>query len=204
MGSEMCIRDRYYLDGLTVEAVIKSSSGKIVSGEQVFSKFLELGEIIQPYVMVHRVTEPKTIVEDQAFVIPWQHEPYLKFWNALLQYLQGIIVDPFRKDRFYENFQQACREVTDHYPFLDPRSGIVRLTKEDFQVKRVIYHPAFLQGMSIVLNKMLQQVSARRFRKLDIKKIAVDIREFAKKNDVNAAQLDTDRLVRQIFRGFIQ
>ncbi len=194
----------YYLEGISVEAVIKSSSGKVASGEQVFAKFLELGEIIQPYVVVHRATNPQTIVEDRVFVIPWQHEKYLKFWNELLQYLRNITIDQFRKDRFYSNFQQIGLELIDHYPFLDPKNDIVELTETEFKVKRLIYHPAFLQGMTIVLNKMLRQVPVRRLRKLDMKKVAADVRAFAKKNEVAPSQLDTDQLVRQIFRGFTE
>ncbi len=193
----------YYLEGTPVEAALMSASGKIVSGPQVFNRFLEIGEVVQPHVVVSRVKDPQPISEERAFVIPWQHQKYLAFWKSLMQYLGKLMSEQFKKDRFFENFRKVCAEISDHYPFLHPEKGEVRASENAFSVGTLLAHAVFLQGMSFALNKMLQQIPQRRFRKLDIETVINEVYELARKNDVPPAQLDPQKLVFQIFKGFI-
>jgi hypothetical protein len=202
----------YYLEGTPVEAVIMSNSGKIVSGEQVFYKFSEIGELVQPLVNVSRIKDPQTIVEEKSFVIPWQHQKYLNFWKEFLQYLSNlvngsltskIIVEQLKKDRFYSNFRKCCRQVSDHYPFLHPEHGDVEVAPDRFKVKKILNHPPFLQGMTMVINRVLKRGSSRRFRKLDIEAVLNDVVNIARRNDVLPTQLDPKKLIFQIFKGFI-
>jgi hypothetical protein len=202
----------YYLEGTPVEAVIMSSTGKVVSGEQVFYKFLEIGELVQPHVLVSRVKEPQMIVEEQAFVIPWQHQKYLNFWTEFLQYMSKLIseqlksklmVEQFKKDNFYNDFRKVSIEISDHYPFLHPDKGDVKVLPGKFTLTRVLPHPTFLQGMTMVINKVLRRVSSRRFRKLDIETVINEVTALTQKNDIQQTQLDPQKLVFQIFKGFV-
>jgi hypothetical protein len=202
----------YYLEGIPVEAVIMSSSGKIVSGEQVFYKFSEIGELVQPHVVVSRITDPQTIVEERSFIIPWQHQKYLNFWKEFLEYISKlmndslknkIMVEQLKKERFYSHFQKVCRQLSDHYPFLHPEHGEVEVAPGRFGVKKILHHPPFLQGMTMVINRVLRRFSARRFRKLDIEAVIDDVVNIARRNDVLPTQLDPQKLVFQVFKGFI-
>ena len=202
----------YYLEGTPVDAVIMSNSGKAVSGEHVFNKFLEIGELVQPYVVVSRIKEPHIILEEQAFVVPWQHGKYLNFWKEFLLYMNKLmneqlkgmlLVESLKKGRFYARFRKVCLEVSDHYPFLHPEKGDLQVAPNKFAVTRVLHHPTFLQGVTLVINKVLQQVSQRRFRKLDIETVLNDVTALAHKNDVQLTQLDPQKLVFQIFKGFV-
>ncbi|NIU00653.1 MAG: hypothetical protein GWN01_06855, partial [Nitrosopumilaceae archaeon] len=194
----------YFLEGSPVEAVIMSNKGKVASGEQVFHKFHEISELIQPQVNVHCVFEPGIIIEDEAFIIPWQHQKYILFWHQLLLYMRRLMNDYLKKNKFFENFGKACTEVSDHYPFLNPQEGEVYLTNQYLRIKNVLQLSTFQQGISLVLNKLLQQVPPRRFRKLDFEKVINDFLKIAEENDIPLAQPDFEKLAAKIFRGYIQ
>ncbi|HQU71007.1 MAG TPA: hypothetical protein PKV71_05285 [Calditrichia bacterium] len=192
----------YFLEGTSVEAVIMSGTGRIASGEQVFNKFLEIGELIQPRVKAYQVLNPTSINEDESFVIPWIHKPFVHFWGEILQLLRGIMDDYFKKNKFYPLLEKVCNDNTDHYPFLDPRKGIVRLSPEGFDITRIIHYPTFVQGMIIVLNKAFLQVPPRPFKKLDVALVAAEVGKMAEKVDLNRPGFDPHKTVMQIFRGF--
>lgn len=193
----------YYLEGTPVEAVVESNSGKIASGEPVFHKFLEIGELVQPAVMVYRVIAPRSIIEEEAFLIPWQHHGYLAFWKAFLDYMQMLMADRLKNAKFYAYLERVCLEVSDHYPFLSPERGEVIITEQTFAVRRILHHPTFLQAMSIVLNKVLSLVPLRRFKKLDWETVLKEIQELAEKYDLQPGQLDAQKLGQQVFRGVL-
>jgi hypothetical protein len=163
-------------------------------------------------VLVSRVKEPQMIVEEQAFVIPWQHQKYLNFWTEFLQYMSKLIseqlksklmVEQFKKDNFYNDFRKVSIEISDHYPFLHPDKGDVKVLPGKFTLTRVLPHPTFLQGMTMVINKVLRRVSSRRFRKLDIETVINEVTALTQKNDIQQTQLDPQKLVFQIFKGFV-
>ena len=191
----------YYLEGTPVEAVVMSSSGKVVCGEPVFSKFVEIGERVKPEVAIHRVIEPRPIMEDEAFLIPWQHQKYIQFWHALFQYVGRLMSEQLKKNKFYENVLKVCSEVSDHYPFLDPENGDVRISAGTFQVKRVLHHRSFRQGIAMLLHKVLQLAPPRRLRKLDLKQIIADVKKIADDLGINDKQIDSQTLIIQVFRG---
>ncbi len=191
----------YYLEGMPVEAVITSFSGRSYSGQRVFSKFLEIGERIQPYVIVYKTDNPHSIVEDEAFLIPWQHQKTVQFWKDFLMFMHSLMADQFRKNKFFSLFKKICDEVSDPYPFLKPGEGAIELCDQTFRVKRILYNPAFVQGMTIVLNKMLQQMSARRIRKLDLQKIVNQVQKIAHKYEIEKP--NPQMLVQQVFRGIL-
>ncbi len=193
----------YYLEGSPVEAVIMSGSGKIASGEQVYLKFLEIGQIIQPHVRVFRVETPQPIVEDQAFVIPWHHQKYISFWNEFLQYLKQLVTVQLKKNKFHENFEKICLDISDHYPFLHPVHGDVYFKEGVFTVKKVIPLQTFLQGMSLVISRLLQQVPVRRYRKFTLGQIAQEVSDIAEKYDIQSVQIEPEKFVYQIFRGLL-
>lgn len=193
----------YYLEGTPVEAVVMSNTGKIVSGENVFHKFLEIGELIQPFVKIHRVVNPNSIREEEAFLIPWQHEKYIFFWRELLHYMHQLMSGPFKRENFYLNFKKACQEISDHYPFLNPEKGEVILSKETFAVTRILHHATFVQGMAVVLNRMLKRLPTRKIRKLNLEQVIADIKKLGDKNDVNTSLIEHQRLVAQMFRGIL-
>ncbi|RMF60313.1 MAG: hypothetical protein D6748_04385 [Calditrichaeota bacterium] len=193
----------FYLEGTPVEAVIMSNSGKIISGEQVYMKFLEIGEMIQPRVTVYSVNDPKPLVEEQTFLIPWQHDKFLAFWNELLQYLHTLISDQSKKQKFLENFRKICSSISDHYPFLHPETGRVKWDYETFRVERILPLRIFLQGMSLALNRLVHQVPSRRLRKLSLSQITQEVGDIAQKYDISNNQLEPQKFVYQIFRGLL-
>ncbi len=194
----------YFMEGIVVESVIMSSTGKIVGGEQVYHKFLQISELVQPTVRVYRVMNPAFIVEDEAFIIPWQHQKYVHFWGEFLQYVNHLMKDRLKKNNFYDNFSELCREVSDHYPFLHPHSGSVHISPRGMEVDSVLHHPAFLQGMAIVLNKMLRQIPPRRFRKLSLEEVARQVQKLARGHDIPENQFKPEKFIAQVFRGIFQ
>ena len=193
----------YYLEGTPVEAVVMSKTGKMASGDAVFRRFLEIGELVQPMVKVYRVYTPRAIVEEEAFLIPWQHANYQAFWKDVLGFLQKFTADQLRSGRFYAMLKKVCSEVSDHYPFLHPETGDIRIAENHFEVKRILHHPTFLQGISIVLNKVFAQFPARKFKKVEIRPLIEEIRQLAEQHDIAENQLDPQRLIQQIFRGVV-
>ena len=113
------------------------------------------------------------------------------------------MVEPLKKERFYSHFRKICRQFSDHYPFLHPEEGEVEVAPDRFYVKKILHHPPFLQGMTMVVNQVLKRFSSRRFRKLDIEAVINDVVNIARRNDILPTQLDPQKLVFQIFKGFI-
>ena len=193
----------YYLEGTPVEAVIMSNSGKLVCGEAVFQKFYEIGEFFQPDVTIHRVAEPQSIVEDKAFIIPWQHQKYIEFWQNVFEYMNKLTAEQLKRNKFYQDIRKVCSEVSDHYPILDLENGDIEITETKFLVKKIVHHRTFRQGIAMVLHKLLQQIPPRRFRKLNIKDIIADMKKIAEKHLIDKEQVDVEKFVVQIFRGLI-
>ncbi len=193
----------YYLEGTPVEAVIMSNSGKVVNGEPVIQKFSEIGEFFQPDVKVHRVAEPVSIVEDQAFIIPWQHQKYITFWGEIFDYINQLMVEQLKRNKFYQDVRKICAEVADHYPLLHVENGDVEINESFFEIKRIVHHRTFRQGIAMVLHKALQMAPARRFKKLKIQEIIAAAVKIAEKHDIPVEQVNTEKLIVQIFRGLI-
>ncbi len=191
----------YYLEGIPIEAVIMSSSGRIFAGETVYGKFLEIAEMIQPQVTVYAASEPKTIVEDQAFIIPWQHQKYLSFWQDFLNYLQELLRTALKYNKFRPHFEKICQEASDPYPFLNPQRDHVVLNESSLQINSVLSQGAFVQGMTFVLNRILWQIPVRRFRNLDLGKIRTEVTEMAVRHEVQCPH--PHELVQQVFRGIL-
>lgn len=193
----------YYLEGTPVEAVIMSNSGKVACGDAVFTKFLEIGELIQPEVTVHRTEKPRAIFEDDAFIIPWKHQNYLMFWQEFLHYMSSLMSDRLRKNKFADAFEKTCQEISDPFPFLHPVDGQVHFSDGKFRVDRILRQDTFVRGVATVLNRMLQRASGRKLRKLDLERICRDINSMALKYEVRSRQMNAQELVKQIFRGLV-
>jgi len=191
----------YYLEGTPVEAVIRSSKGKIASGEQVFEKFFEIGKYIRPQVQIFKVTEPHSIDEEKSFIIPWLHQKYLDFWGEFLNYMNGILKDRLKKDRFFQNYIKTCGEIAEDFPFLDPEQGEIRFNGREFISQGVLHHPTFLQAMTLVLKRVIQHFPGRKIRRLDLNQIIGEVNEMARRHEVSPNQLDVEGFIFQIFEG---
>jgi len=191
----------YYLEGIPADAVIVSNSGKLASGDNVYQKFQSIGEMIQPSVSVFRAKTPTTIVEEDVFLIPWQHQDYLAFWKELIDYLSKLVNDQFRKNRFEGAFSKVSAELADHYPFLSPSSGVITLDATQFAVRRLLHNATFIQGMVIAINRVLKSLPTWRARRINLAKISEDVLQLANRYDVELTRLDPQKLVGQVFRG---
>ncbi|MEL6821460.1 MAG: hypothetical protein AAFP70_06855 [Calditrichota bacterium] len=191
----------FYLEGIPAEAVIVSNSGKLASGDTVFQKFQSIGEMIQPGVNVFRAKNPTPLVEEDVFLIPWQHQNYLAFWKELIDYLSALVNDQFRKNRFQGIFSKVSAELADYYPFLSPQSGVVKLDDETFFVRRLLHNATFIQGMVIAINRVLKSIPVWRARRINLNKISEDVRQLANRYEIELSQLDPQKLVGQVFRG---
>lgn len=193
----------YYLEGTPVEAVLMSSTGKMVGGEQVFTRFLEIGEHIQPGVKIHRVYDPEAIVEDRVFIIPWLHDKFLAFWEEFLQYLKSVMDLNIKRNKFYSTMRIVANDLTDHYPFLDEKNETLRISDNGMTIERIIHSATFFQAMVIVLNRVFSAYPLKPFRKPEKQKILADLSEIMKKHEVEGFDIDLEKLLEQIFRGVI-
>ena len=118
-----------------------------------------------------------------------------------MMFMRSMMVDQFRENKFYALFKKICDEVSDPYPFLKPDEGVIEFHEQIFRVKSVLYKPAFVQGMTIVLNKMLRQMSSRRLKKLDLQKIVKQVQKIAHKSEIEKP--NPQLLVQQVFRDIL-
>lgn len=192
----------YYLDGSPVEAVIMSTTGKLVCGEQVFHKFLEIGAHIQPQVKVFRTADPRSIQEDDSFIIPWLHPEHLAFWTDFFAYMNRLMAENFKKPQLMPLYESACRELTDPYPFLDPDRGAIEVDGSGrLHIRRLLAYPTLVQGWTMALKQVFHQVPLRRFKKLHVDRIIAEVEALAETHQLEHRPFDLSKMVQQIFRG---
>ena len=170
-GSKKGLGTVYLLEGTPLEAVIMSNTGRIVSGEVVFQKILELGELIKSSIKIYENKKVEFIQEERVFLLPFIHTTALEFWTLLMRVLQGEINKILKKNDFLKLWQSSKNEISDSYPFMDPISGFLEWKDDSFKIRGVISLSDFYDGMVRSLSVAIQKIPPRRRKKIKMGKI---------------------------------
>jgi hypothetical protein len=192
----------YFLGGSPVESIVMTNQGKTIRGGQVLKKVIEIENLIQS-IEVHQIDDPKPIVQENAFIIPWLHNRYLKLWDSYLHYFENLIYKNKKKNNFYDNINVECKNLKNKYPFLEPNFGKVQIKKDEFSVSSIIHHKIFLDGMVALLRENIQKIPARRLRKIDFMQVISDLQQIAEKNKIEKEKIDIEKFVSRLFDGLI-
>jgi len=191
----------YLLDGMPVEAVIMSNTGRIASGEMVFEKILEVGKIIKSTVKIYRNREIQHLQEEQTFLIPQSDSILLEFWNFLINVLQKEVNRVLKKNDFMSLWQAARSDMAESYPCLDPISGYLKWEEEKLIINNIVPIPDFQEGLIQSLSLALQKMSSRRRKKIKIGTIIDPLIEKFPESEFGG-QLDPFKTVKRIFQDF--
>lgn len=191
----------YLLDGMPVESVIMSNTGRIASGEMVFEKILEVGRIIKSTVKIYRNREIRHLKEEQTFLIPHCDSVILEFWNFLITMLEKEVNRVLKKTDFMNLWQAARSEMAETYPCLDPISGHLKWKDEKISVNNIIPIPDFQEGLIQSLSLALQKMPARRRKKIKVGTIIDPLIEKFPESEFGNL-LDPFKTVKRIFQGF--
>ncbi|RMG61340.1 MAG: hypothetical protein D6715_13850 [Calditrichaeota bacterium] len=174
----------YYLEGTPVESVIMSHTGRIASGSAVYSRFLELGGNIQFSAEIYQTRNPKTIQEEEAFLIPWQQPRYVQFWTAVLAYWDELMKSRLKRGDFFYALAQAMEQLKDDYSFFRLGEGEFQLTDGRLTVRALLSNKEFIQGMAQAVAHTLKPVPSRRLRKVDWKLVEKELARLAEQYGV--------------------
>lgn len=190
----------YFLGGSPVESIVMTNQGKMVRGGQVLKKVIEIENLIQS-IEVHQIDDPKPIVQENAFIIPWLHNRYLKFWDDILHYFENLLYKNKKKNSFYDNINVECKKLKNKFPFLEPNFGKIHIEKEEFSVNSIVHHEVFLDGMVTLLRENFQKIPVRRLRKIDFMKVISDLQQIAEKKKIEKEKIDIEKFVLRLFDG---
>ena len=190
----------YFLEGSPVESIVMTNHGKMVRGGQILRKVNKIENLIQS-IEVHQIDNPKPIVQENAFIIPWLHNKYLELWNDIFQYFEILIYKNKKNDRFYDDINDDRKNLKSKFPFLEPSLGKVQIKKGEFLVNGIIHQKLFFDGMVSLLRENFKNLPTRRLRKIDFMQVISDLQKIAKKYRIEKEKIDIDNFVLRIFDG---
>ncbi|GAB4369421.1 MAG: hypothetical protein Kow0042_11140 [Calditrichia bacterium] len=190
----------YLMEGIPVETVIMSTSGRIVSGEHVYQKILEYSQLIKSSVKVYRNQKIEHIHEEDVLVMPDQKNPTLEFWSALMRVLTEQIRKVLKKEDFVDIWQSAKVDFSGNYPCLHPISGGLKWEGDHFRVHNVIPVSELNDGLVLSLNAAVNRISPRKRHKIKIGKIMEIFFNELSGMDKNSKMPDPLNIVKEIFQ----
>lgn len=190
----------YLLEGMPVESVIMSSTGRIVCGEKVYEKILEIGKFILSDLKVYRNEQVSPIMEEKVFLMPDATTPALEFWNVFINILIEQVRSVSKKNNFVNIWQSSLAEIASTYPFLDPKNKCVNWNTNHFTIQRVIPLPEFMEGMIFSLALWVQKLPSRRRKKIKMEKIISTLQTRISHLSAELLPDDPVSIVHKIFR----
>ncbi|MFZ0391608.1 MAG: hypothetical protein WAN36_14200 [Calditrichia bacterium] len=137
----------YLLEGIPVETVILSNTGKMVYGEDVFDKVLEISRFIPSVNQLYEAAGAKPINEGETLVIPHHYTSRLKFWNSMISAVEKEINHSLESPQFIELWKEARQELTPLLPVLDPSENVFNWNGNHLQVNRIFSLRDFEHGL---------------------------------------------------------
>ncbi len=190
----------YLLEGVTVEAVIMSNTGKLVSGEIVYAKIIEISEMITSSVKIYRSNRIENVQEDQLFIFPHSSSPRLLFWNKVIELLRHEFARVAKKIDFDSLFQISKAEVGHHFPCFDAIDvGFVLDKQEGLRIRKIIPVKDFEEGLKQCFSLMLEKVSPRKRKKMNQEWIATQLKKFVQ--DTQEKLPEPEQVIAKIFQG---
>ncbi len=190
----------YFLDGVPVEAVIMSNTGKLVSGEIVFQKITEISERITGSVKIYRNARVENIREDQLFIFPHTTSARLEFWNKVIELFRHEFTRVVKKFDFDQLFQNSRVEVGRQFPCFDSIDMAFVLKKEEgLQVRRIIPLHNFEEGLLLCLFLILEKIPTRKRKKINQHWMMEQLKRFIQEKDELLPEPET--VLKKIFQG---
>lgn len=202
LGSKKGLGTIYFLEGLPIESVIMSTTGRIVSGEIVFSKLIEFSKLIQSTIRIFWNNQVEHIQETKVMLIPDLNTPALEYWNVLLNTLRQEINRVLKKTDFLEMWQIVKNEYSANFPFLDPIGGYIEWKNNRFVVHNLILISDFYHGMVQSLTHTIQQIPSRRRGKIKVGKIIQEVNSQISNLPPESGTPDTLTLIKEIFQEY--
>jgi len=190
----------YFWDGIPVEAVIMSNTGRIVSGEVIYQKILEFSNLIKTSIKVFRNNKVEHIREENSFLLPYSKTPALEYWNRLMKLLHEEINSILKKEDFLLIWQASKSQIAGKYPCFDPISGSVEWGNDGFYVKGIVSLSEFWEGMIESLAISVEKIPARRRKKIKIGKILDRVNKEVSDISQDSLMENTYTIIRKIFR----
>lgn len=192
----------YFLEGIPVETIVMSNTGKMVSGEKVLSKISEISDLLQS-VEIYRVNDPMPLIPGSAFLVPWSHQGYLVFWREFFNYFRISVNEKLRKYDLSRMIKRECLTLANEFPFLHPQTGALNISDEKFELGTILCHGEFLRALIKLLKNVLVQIPPRKLKRINFIKIISDSRDIARNYHISTDQLDPERFIYKVLDGII-
>ncbi len=190
----------YYLEGHPVEAIIRTPSGKVASGEPVMAKMVEISEKIHPDVRLYHTSNQPSILPEYAFLFPWIHDKYFAFLNEILALFAGMVKHGLvRRRTFNDYLQEVIQEMQEDFPFFNPQNGILILEDGRFILKKILHHRSFLLGFTELMRNIIHRLPGRRLKKMDQEQILQDLFTLSARYEIPEHQFNVSNFVFTVF-----
>ncbi len=190
----------YLLEGIPVESVIISNSGRVLHGEAVFRKILEVGHLISEQIKIYQNHEMDHLKEETGFIFPKEYSPVVEFWSIFFQIVPPEIDKIIKRNVFWDFWQDArrkyaryFRELTADPPFLEWSEGKLVVHKI-CQIEKV--NEGFIRCSADVITKLPD----RKRKKINVAKILDTLQKKYALLPQNDLFQDPVLIIRKIFR----
>lgn len=189
----------YFLDGIAIESVLMASSGKMAAGKAVLDKFIEIGDLVQPTILINRAPSADAIIEDKAFLIPWKHKREIQFWEDVLNAFNSFLYPKHIKKNIFELLEAQCEKIAPKYPVFDRRKNLVSFQNSKLQLNRLLPREEFLSGLEASLHEIMKNVQKRRFRKPSLHKLTKNILQMFRQSEISRDRFDIKNFLTRVF-----
>jgi hypothetical protein len=161
----------FLLEGIPVETVIMSNTGRIVNGDIVLSRILEFSKQVLCEAKIYKNIKIEHIQEEKSFLLPLTTTPALEFWNYLLDELNEEVKKATKKQDLISIWHSVNEQISPKYPYLNPTSGLLDYRNKELSIKGFIPIRLFWEGMIESLNLALNKIPTRRKKKINVAKL---------------------------------
>ncbi len=193
----------FVLDGMPVESVIMSNSGRVVAGDVVYQKILEINRLINSLIKIYWNAKVEHIREDEAFLLPAASTPLLDFWNEFVAVILAEINQSLKKTDFMQLWRSSRAEVSKTYSCLDPINGFLQWEGTKFEVNGIVPASDFSEGMILSLALAMQGIPLRRRKKIRVGKIVEHYKSVDGKSEIESAVPDPLKIIVRIFKDIV-
>ena len=160
----------YLLEGIPVESVVMSSTGRMISGEAVYNKILEIGDLINPEIRVYRSLDIQYIHEQTDLIFPGEDSVVLEFWNNIIMIFKSEFDRIMRTKKFEIYWLESLLQAATRYSFLNPGKSELTLMDGRLNARAVLAVNQVNEALTFILRLIMEKVPARKKRKMNLNK----------------------------------
>lgn len=203
LGSKKGFGTIYFLEGIPIEAVIMSNTGRLAGGEKLFSKILELSSLLTVSLRMYRSQNISHLREEDYFLFPDSKSPLLTYWQICVRIFEDLVNQVSRKNSFQQLWQISNIDVGQEYPCFSPMNKCFSYQDGRFTVFRILPINNFEQGIILSLHLVLAGIPYRRRKKIKPGKVLETFIGKLEGVDKKARLPDPVEVVHQIYQELL-